>query len=106
MTGVPTEDFDAPDAATPLHGYPGAAPPAGRVVAMGQWLRLPPDEAATQVRSRDHARAEFLDRNYGVRPDQPGRFDLFLNSGRLGEELTADLIAAAARAKSAARAEN
>src|SRR5205807_5708635 len=33
MTGVPTEDFDAPDAATPLHGYPGAAPTAERLPA-------------------------------------------------------------------------
>jgi cytidylate kinase len=81
------------------------APLADRIVAMGQWLRLPLEEAAAQVRQRDQARAVFLDRHFGVRTDQMGRFDLILNSSRLGEELTAELIAQAARAKSAARGE-
>jgi cytidylate kinase len=88
--------------ATTLH-VRVVAPLADRITAMSQWLRLTREEAADQVRQRDRRREEFL----GTHLNRPGEatccYDLLLNSSRLGEELTADLIAQAARGKWEAR---
>ncbi len=79
------------------------APLADRVAYIGQWLRLTDEEAAERVRLRDDRRAEFLTTHFHRQPAEPHQYDLLLNSSLLGEELCADLVAAAARAKGAAR---
>jgi hypothetical protein len=75
------------------------APLADRIAYMSQWLRLTLDEAAEQVRLRDHRRNELIETCFQARPTEPYHYDLLLNSSLLGEELCADLIVQAARAK-------
>ena len=75
------------------------APLEDRIAYMGQWLRLTADEAAEQVRLRDRRRAEFLSTHFHREPADVYQYDLVLNSSLLGEELCAELIAQAARAK-------
>ncbi len=78
------------------------APLEERVAYMSQWLRLTEEEAAEQVRLRDGRRAEFLSSHFHRQPADVYQYDLLLNSSLLGEELCAELIAQAARAKLAA----
>lgn len=78
------------------------APLADRIAYMSQWLRLTEKEAAEQVRLRDAKRAEFLATHFHHRPEEAHQYDLVLNSSLLGEDLCAELIAQAARAKLAA----
>lgn len=75
------------------------APLHDRVSYMAQWLRLPPEEAALQVRDRDEKRAEFLLKYFNRRMVDPYDYDLILNSLLLGEDLCTDLIANAVRGK-------
>ena len=75
------------------------APLADRIAYMSQWLRLTVEEAAEQVALRDRRRAEFLATHFRRQPSDVYQYDLLLNSCLLGEELCADLIAQAARAK-------
>jgi cytidylate kinase len=75
------------------------APLADRIAYMGQWLRLTLAEAAEQVRLRDARRAEFIETHFHRQPSDLYQYDLLLNSSLLGEELCAELIAQAARAK-------
>lgn len=79
------------------------APLADRVAYMSQWLRLTVAEAAEQVRLRDTRRAEFLATHFHRQASDIGQYDMLLSSSLLGEELCAELIAQAARAKLAAR---
>jgi Cytidylate kinase-like family len=79
------------------------APSADRIAYMSQWLRLTREQAAEQVRLRDERRAEFLRAHFRRRPDEVHQYDLLLNSSLLGEEVCADLIVRAARAKIEAR---
>jgi cytidylate kinase len=79
------------------------APLEDRIAYLSQWLRLTVPEAAEQVRLRDSRRAEFLQTHFHRQPGDPYQYDLLLNSSLLGEELCADVIAQAARAKQAAR---
>jgi cytidylate kinase len=81
------------------------APLADRIAYMGQWLRLTPDEAAERVRVRDSRRAEFLAGHLQAQPSDIHQYDLVLNSSHLGEELCAELIVHAIKARSAARLE-
>src|SRR5438046_128672 len=113
------DDFPLPPEESrdsPRHGFQGdrgptpppPALPAGptvadRVAYIGQWLRLTDEEAAERVRLRDARRAEFLATHFHHQPGEPHQYDLLLNSSLLGEELCADLVAGAARAKGAAR---
>ncbi len=85
--------------ATTLH-VRVVAPLSDRVAYMSQWLRLTVEEAAERVRLRDARRAEFLTTHFHRQPNDVYQYDLLLNSGLLGEESCADLIAQAARAKS------
>jgi hypothetical protein len=80
------------------------APLPDRIAYMSQWLRLTVDEAAEQVRLRDGRRAEFIVAHFHRQPSDIYQYDLLLNSSLLGEELCADMIAQAARAKLAALA--
>ena len=79
------------------------APREDRIAYMSQWLRLTMDEAAGQVERRDRRRADFLDTHFHRPPTDIYQYDLLLNSSLLGEELCADLIVQAARAKMTAR---
>jgi cytidylate kinase len=78
------------------------APLAERVAYMSQWLRLSLEEAAEKVRLRDERRAAFVSTHFHRHPGEVHQYDLVLNTSRLGEDLSAELIAQAARARSAA----
>jgi cytidylate kinase len=75
------------------------APLPDRVAYMSQWLRLTIEEAAEQVRLRDTRRATFIATHFHRQPADIYQYDLLLNSSLLGEELCAEMIAQAARAK-------
>src|SRR5262249_34518595 len=75
------------------------APHADRIAYMSQWLRLTREEAAEQVRGRDSRRDEFMTTHFHRRGNDVYQYDLLLNSSLLGEELCADMIVQAARAK-------
>jgi cytidylate kinase len=79
------------------------APLQDRIAYMSQWLRLTVEEAAERVRLRDTRRNEFVRTHFHREPDDVYQYDLVINSCRLGEEACAELIAQAARARSAAR---
>ncbi len=78
------------------------APWDERVAYMSQWLRLSTAEAAEHVRTRDEQRARFVTDHFHHQPTDVYQYDLLLNSGCLGEDLCAELIVQAARAKLAA----
>ncbi|MBI2808433.1 MAG: cytidylate kinase-like family protein [Planctomycetes bacterium] len=75
------------------------APLADRVAYMSQWLRLTEEEAADQVRTRDHRRNDFVATHFHRKPNDIHLYDMLLNTSLLGEEKSADLIVAAAKAK-------
>jgi cytidylate kinase len=77
------------------------APLRERIAYMGQWMRLGDEEAAEQVRTSDERRCEFVANNFHNDPNEVHQYDLILNSSLLGEELCAELIASAARARAA-----
>jgi hypothetical protein len=81
------------------------APVADRIAYMGQWLRLTAEEAAERVRVRDSRRADYLAGHLHAQPADVYQYDLVLNSSHLGEELCADLIVHAIKARVAARVE-
>jgi len=78
------------------------APLLDRIAYMSQWQRLTREEAAEQISMRDQRRAEYLRTHYQRDAADIYQFDLVLNSIFLGEELSAELLAQAARAKAAA----
>lgn len=78
------------------------APLQDRIAYMSQWMRLTHEEAAEQVRLRDSRRAEFIATHFHRKPGDVYQYDLLLNTSLLGEELSAELIVQAARAKEAA----
>jgi hypothetical protein len=75
------------------------APLADRVAYLAQWLRLTVDEAAEQARLRESRRQEFLSTHFHQRSAEPHQFDMVLNSTSLGEELCAELIIQAVKAR-------
>jgi cytidylate kinase len=79
------------------------APLNDRIAYMSQWLRLTEKQAAEEVRLRDSRRAEFIPTHFHRQPGDIYQYDLLVNSSLLGEDLAAELIAAAARAKDTAR---
>jgi cytidylate kinase len=76
------------------------APLDERIAYMSEWLRLTHDEAAEKVRVRDTRRNEFISTHFHRDPDDSHQYDLLLNASLLGEEVCAELIAQAARARS------
>lgn len=82
------------------------APLADRIAYFSQWLRLTAEEAAERVRVRDARRADFLAGCLRARPEDVYQYDLILNSTHLGEELCADLIVQAIRARAEALTES
>jgi len=77
------------------------APLPERVAYMGQWMRLPKEEAAERVRQSDERRREFVVANFHRDPNEVHQYDLVLNSSSLGEDVCAELIVQAARARAA-----
>ena len=77
------------------------APLEERIAYMGQWLRLTVEEAAERVRLRDERRVEFVVNNFHRDPNDVHQYDVILNSSLLGEDVCAELIAQAARARGA-----
>jgi cytidylate kinase len=75
------------------------APLEDRIAYMSQWMRLTREQAAEHVAQRDQQRAEFLINHFHRQPGDIYQYDLLLNSSLLGEEMCAELIAQAARAK-------
>jgi cytidylate kinase len=75
------------------------APLADRVAYLAQWLRLTVDEAAEQARLRESRRHEFLSTHFHRSSVESHQFDMILNSTSLGEELCADLIIQAVKAR-------
>src|SRR5579875_2760507 len=77
------------------------APLDERIAYMGQWLRLTVEEATERVRLRDERRSEFVVNNFHRDPHDVHQYDVTLNSSLLGEDVCAELIAQAARARAA-----
>jgi hypothetical protein len=77
------------------------APLHERIAYMGQWLRLTVEEATERVRLRDERRTEFIANNFHRDPGDVHQYDVVLNSSLLGEDVCAELIAQAARARAA-----
>lgn len=77
------------------------APLEDRIAYMSQWLRLTVEEARQRVRMRDARRAEFVTTFLRRQPGDVYSYDLVLNTSSFGEELSTELIVAAARAKEA-----
>jgi len=78
------------------------APLADRISYISQLERWTADEAAAQVEQRDRRRGEFIETHFHRQPGDPNQYDLLVNSSLLGEDLSAHLIARAAKAKLAA----
>jgi hypothetical protein len=78
------------------------APLEDRVAYLSQWLGLTQEEALKQVRLRDQRRADFVETHFHRQAADVYQYDLLLNSTLLGEELSAELLVQAARAKAAA----
>ena len=77
------------------------APLEERVAYMSQCLRLTLEEARQRVRVRDARRAEYLTAFLHRQPSDLYEYDMVLNTSGLGEEMCAELIVQAARAKAA-----
>ena len=74
------------------------APLEERIGYMSEWLRLTRDEAAEQVRLGDARRNEFISTHFHRNPDDVHQYDILLNASQSGEDVSAELIAQAARA--------
>jgi len=76
------------------------APLEERIGYMSEWLRLTREEAAEQVQIGDARRNEFIHTHFHRNPDDVHQYDILLNASQLGEDVSAELIAQAARARS------
>ena len=77
------------------------APLEDRVAYMSQCLRLTLEEARQRVRMRDARRSEYLTTFLHRQPGDLYGYDMVLNTSTVGEELSAELIVQAARARTA-----
>jgi cytidylate kinase len=77
------------------------APLHERIAYMGQWMRLPVEEAAERVRLSDERRREFVVNNFHRDPNEVHQYDMVLNSSLLGEDVCAELIVQATRVRAA-----
>jgi len=75
------------------------APLEDRIRYMAQWQRLTEDEAAARVRQSDTRRAEFMQTHFHRPAQEIHQYDLLLNSSLLGEDICAELVVHAARAR-------
>jgi cytidylate kinase len=81
------------------------APLEERIAYMSEWLRLTREEAARKVCDSDARRNEFINTHFHRNPDEVHQYDILLNASHLGEDVCAELIAQAARARSVQFAE-
>lgn len=72
------------------------APWTQRVRHLAEQNHIDEAEAARIAKNRDQARRRYLRRYFDAEIDDPTRYDLTLNTGRLGFERSADLIVYAA----------
>jgi cytidylate kinase len=77
------------------------APLEDRIAYMAQWQRLTQEEATARVEQSDTHRAEFMSTHFRRVSQDIHLFDLLLNSSLLGEDVCADLVVHAARARAA-----
>ena len=88
-----------------LRGSPRAvhvfivAPLAQRARLLAAEEGVDPEEAARRARSTDAERADFLQRYYGLRWDNPAVYDLVLNIGRLPVSAAAAVVEDTVRAR-------
>ncbi len=75
------------------------APLESRIGYMAEHLRLGKAEAELQVRRRDEARFDFLTSHCNRRAGELCDYDMVLNSAELGEDLVAEIIVQALKAK-------
>src|SRR5207244_6574519 len=75
------------------------APLPDRIAYMSQWLRLTEEEAAEQVRKRDHRRTDYLATHFYRKPNDVHVYDLIINTSMFGEERSVDPVVAAAKPK-------
>src|SRR5262245_34872819 len=75
------------------------APLVSRVAYFAQWLRLPREEAATEVCARDERRSNYLKQTLGRDPADPTGYAAVVNVDRLGVEGTAQFVQWAVRTK-------
>jgi cytidylate kinase len=75
------------------------APLADRIAYMSQYLLRSEQETAEEVERRDRQRFEFITTHFHRQPTEVYQYDLILNSSLMGEEICAELVAQAARAK-------
>lgn len=75
------------------------APTDFRVQVVMERTGLAEDEARRRLKETDANRAAAIRQLYGHDWAGPSHYDLVLNTGRLGFDLAADLVVAAARAK-------
>lgn len=75
------------------------SPREERIALLADWMRLPPAEAEQQIHARDGARNKLLTEFLDGDPEDPLRFDMVLNSTRLGLDTCTTLIVQAAAAK-------
>jgi cytidylate kinase len=68
-----------------------------RAKRLEESLGLSRRKAEKAVKDSDAARADYLRRIYGVETEEPGQYDLVLDTGELGVEPAADTVLAAAR---------
>jgi len=82
------------------------APLNDRISYMSQLERLTLDEAAQQVQLRDRQRSTFIETHFHRSPSDVHQYDLVMNSSHLGEDVSAQLIVHAVKAKLKARGDN
>ena len=78
------------------------APVTDRIAFLTQLERLTPAQAKEQVAARDKRRAEFVAHHFRRMAADVCQFDLLLNSSKLGEDASIQVVVAAARLKAAA----
>jgi cytidylate kinase len=75
------------------------APRAQRIAVVQQRCGVTAEVAAARIAASDRARAGYLRRHHGVKPDDPSLYDLVINMASLDVTTAVDLIClAAARA--------
>jgi cytidylate kinase len=84
-----------------LKDKPGAlhvrviAPPEVRVQRLREQGMAGISDIKTKINQQDRATAEYLDRFFGIKSDDPAHYHLMINTGLMGIEEAAQVIAAA-----------
>lgn len=75
------------------------APRTERIAYFSQWQRLTPSDSEREVDLRDARRSQYMLDHFNVDAADPVHYDLVINSSTMGEEICAQLIVDAAKAK-------